>query len=161
MEGTGSSISRMWWSWGESSTCSPCVFWMTGRSLARTRMGTVLESRVREWSVPAGERTTGERATGERGYGRTYYRRSTTGKHTAGDHTEGERAAREDPAGDVPEYAIRQSDDLRKDTGTTVAVAGQSRCGILFPEGKFRDTCGCIATGIRAGKTCSGMRPMC
>ena len=42
-----SSISRMWWSWEESSTCSPCVFWMTGRSLARTRMGTVLESRLR------------------------------------------------------------------------------------------------------------------
>ena len=66
---------------------------------------------VREWSVPAGERTTGERATGEHTTGER-----TTGKHTAGDHTEGERAAREDPAGDVPEYAIRQSDDFEEKT---------------------------------------------
>lgn len=71
---------------------------------------------VREWSVPAGERTTGERATGERATGEHTTGERTTGKHTAGDHTEGERAAREDPAGDVPEYAIRQSDDFEEKT---------------------------------------------
>ena len=41
---------------------------------------------VREWSVPAGERTTGERAAGD------------------------------GPAGDMPEYAIRQSDDFAEKT---------------------------------------------
>ena len=58
--------------------------------------------------------------------GRTYGGENVLrGKHTAG----------EGPAGDVPEYAIRQSDDFEeKDIGASVAVAGQSRCGILFPE---------------------------
>ena len=44
---------------------------------------------VKEWSVPAGERTTGKRTAGERTTGEHTTAERTTGKHAAGDHTGG------------------------------------------------------------------------
>ena len=140
MEGTGSSISRMWWSWGESSTCSPCVFWMTGRSLARTRNGDGIGEPVREWSVPAGERAAEER-TAENGGGRTCEREM------------------------APQEICRNTPSaspmiLRKRHGAPVAVAGQSRCWILFPrENPGHLRLYCYRNPGRKNLLC--MRPMC
>lgn len=65
------------------------------------------------------------------------------------------------PAEGMPEYAIRQSDDLRRRHWGSSGSGRPIPIQTFIPWRNIRDTCGCIVTGIRAGKTCSGMRPMC